>query len=71
MSEEIEKKLIEFLNDTYNNCDWNNLIDFINENFITKEKFEMELKGRELDYTSIYLCGLYDGMEKRKKGKKK
>lgn len=37
MSKEVEQKLLSFLNDTYENGNWDNLIAFIDENFISKE----------------------------------
>jgi len=38
MSEETRRELLSFLNDTYSTGDWNNLIDFIDNNFISKKE---------------------------------
>lgn len=38
MSEETKKELMSFLNDTYNNGDWENLVNFIDNNFISKKE---------------------------------
>ena len=46
MSEETKRELRSFLNDTYNNGDWENLIVFIDNNFISKK----EIKRTENDW---------------------
>lgn len=38
MSEETRRELLSFLNDTYSTGDWNNLINFIDNNFISKKE---------------------------------
>jgi len=38
MSEETRRELLSFLNDTYATGDWNNLINFIDDNFISKRE---------------------------------
>ncbi len=38
MSEETRRELLSFLDDTYNSGNWDNLIDFIDNNFISKKE---------------------------------
>lgn len=38
MSEETRRELLSFLNDTYATGDWNSLINFIDNNFISKKE---------------------------------
>ena len=38
MSEETKRELLSFLDDTYYSGNWDNLIDFIDNNFISKKE---------------------------------
>lgn len=38
MSEETRRELLSFLDDTYEGGNWDNLIDFIDDNFISKKE---------------------------------
>ena len=38
MSEETKRELLSFLEDTYSNGDWDNLIAYVDDNFISKKE---------------------------------
>lgn len=40
MSEETKRELMSFLNDTYENGDWQCLVDYIDNNYISKKDIE-------------------------------
>ena len=44
MSEETKRELLSFLDDTYNGGDWQSLVDYIDNNYISKKEI-----GRTMD----------------------